>query len=222
MVYHLTKTFLDFISSVSWPITTLIILFSFKKPIIRLLKNIKKVTYGNTEIETTFVNKQRDRTKIDLLTEGIDFSYIDNVLNKFSETSRTTAFQIIENETKISEVEKPQQKYERLLKYSQLLIIVKNAEKIYQLIFGSQIRLLQRLNYSITENSNDLKFYYDSAVEYNPKIYKDYSYKSYLNFLIINDLIILDEEKESLTITDIGKDFLRYLTEANLNLDKLN
>ena len=87
-------------------------------------------------------------------------------MSKFSNSSNQYTEEIIENETKISEVENIQNKYERIYKYSKLLILIKSAEKIYNSIYGSQIRILQSLNYSITQNSADVKFYYDNAVKY--------------------------------------------------------
>ena len=82
------------------------------------------------------------------------------------------------------------------------------------------IRLLQRLNSSHTETKNDLKFYYDNAVKYNAEGYKNYSYENYLNFVFQSGLILIDND--NVRITDLGKDFLRYIVEANLTVEKYN
>ena len=211
---------LTFLSSISWPIVTLIIVSYFKKPITRFLKQVKKVTYGETTVERQNKSQKEEKSKIDILTIGNDFTYIDETLNKFSESTKNSALKIIENETRISEVVDSQQKFERILKYSQLLIIVKSAERIYHLIYGSQIRLLQKLNYS-NEKTDSVKYFYDNAVKYFPEIYKNYSYESYLDFLVNQGLVTLNNETDYISITETGRDFLRYLVESNSNLDKL-
>lgn len=220
MNYHWIEMILNFISSISWPLVCFIIITYFKKPISRFLKRVQKVSYGDASIERQ-VKKQRDeKIENDILQKGKDFTYIDETLHKFSETSREFALQVIENEVKISEVEDDQQRSERLLKYSQLLIIIKNAERIYRLIYGSQIRLLQKLNYA-SEKSEDVKYFYDSAVEFFPDIYQNYSYQSYLDFLVSQRLISFDKENDLLIIKEEGRDFLRYLTESNSQIEKL-
>jgi hypothetical protein len=220
MEYHYSKMILDFISSISWPIACFSIIMYFRKPLTRFLKKIQKVSYGETSIERHPKKQKDEKSKIDIMTKGHDFTYIDETLNKFSETSKGFALQIIENETKLSEVEDAEQKSERILKYSQLLIIVKSAETTYQLIYGSQIRLLQKLNYS-PETAENLKYFYDNAMKYFPEIYENYTYENYLNFLVRQGLIIINEEADRIAITEVGKDFLRYLVESNSSLDKL-
>ena len=54
----------------------------------------------------------------------------------------------------------------------------------------------------------------------NPKSYKDYPYENYLDFLKQNGLITM--QNDNISITDIGKDFLRYIVEANLTVEKPN
>jgi hypothetical protein len=87
-------------------------------------------------------------------------------------------------------------------------------------IFGSQIRILQRLNYTETENIEDLKLYFDNEVKFYPETYKNYNYINYLKFLPTNKLVNYTEGDNSLTITEFGQDFLRYITESNLSLEK--
>ena len=220
--YHSIKIILDFLSSIAWPLTTIIIFLVLKNPITNFINNIKKFTYGGTGIETNSVKqKEEDEDYLaELLGDGQDASNLDKVLAKFSDSALNAIDEIIENETQISSVEGLQNKYDRIYKYAKLLILVKTAEKIYSLIYGSQIRMLQRLNYSQVETKTELKVYYDNAVKNNPVGYKDYTYESYLNFLVQNALIYI--ENENVSITDAGRDFLRYIVEANLTVEKYN
>ena len=88
------------------------------------------------------------------------------------------------------------------------------------MIYGSQIRLLQKLNYS-SENKENVKYFYDNAATYFPAAYENYTYENYLDFLVSCDLIIYNRETNIISITEVGKDFLRYLVESNSNIDKL-
>lgn len=220
MKYHYIELILNFIGTISWPVVCLIIISYFRKPISRFLKSIKKLSYGDATIERSNKKQKDENKKIDILTKGNDFTYIDETLNKFSEFSKNRCLDIIEKETKISEVQDPNQKLERLRKYTQLLIFVRSSEKIYHLIYGSQIRLLQKLNYS-AENVENIKYFYDNAVEYFPEAYKDYSYNNYLDFLVSFELITYNRDTNVVSITEAGKDFLRYIVESNSNVDKL-
>ncbi|MBJ2124798.1 hypothetical protein [Flavobacterium sp. IB48] len=219
--YHTIKMLLDFLSTISWPIVALVVFLSLKTPIKNFINNIKKFTYGGTGIETNLANKQIEEDSLsEILGNNPDATNLDRILAKFSDSTLKSLDKIIENETQISTIDNPQNKYDRIYKYAKILILVKNIEKIHALIFGSQIRLLQRLNYSYSESKSDLKQYYDDAVKKNSEGYNDYSYENYLNFLVINDLVKIDNE--TVSITDYGKDFLRYIVEANLTVEKFN
>lgn len=143
-------------------------------------------------------------------------------MSKFSETTNAELNQIVNSETNIESTTDPQSRVSKLYDYAKLIVLLKNFERIYSIIFGSQIRILQRLNHSITENVDDLKFYYENAVKIYPESYKNYNYLDYLQFLIINRLVNFDQENNTLTITAFGQDFLRYITESNLSLERRN
>ena len=217
MTYHILKEVFEFLTAMSWPLTSLLIFYYLKDPLIDFLKNIKKVSYAGAEFVT---NQQKiNETEIDLTLELPESSNLNNILNKFSKTSNDFAEQILENETQISEISNTETKIERLFNYSKLLIIIKTAERIYYSIYGSQIRILQRLNHSNTEKIDDLKFYFENAQKTYPTVFKEYSYENYLYFLQQNGLIQLIDNNA--TITDVGRDFLRFIIESNLSFEKL-
>jgi hypothetical protein len=220
--YHLIELILEFIASIFWPLITIIIFLILKKPIKNLINNIKKIGYGGTALETNLAsNQNNDSSILELLGDGNDESYIDNALGKFSDVSIENSEEIIEKETKISEVDGFQNKYERLHKYSKLLVLFKSFERVYDSIFGSQIRFMQRINHTSVESKTSLKLYYDNAKKNYPDAYKKYSYDSYLNYLKNNGLIVFVENDENIQITYFGRDFLRYILETNLSIEKL-
>ncbi|MFD2824461.1 hypothetical protein ACFS5M_12335 [Lacinutrix iliipiscaria] len=219
--YHILELILDFLSSLAWPIVAITILLILKEPLKKLIGNIKKIGYGGAGIETNYAkNQENETTLLERLGDGNDESYLDNALAKFSEYTLNRADEIIEQETQISTVEGLQNQYDRIYKYSKLLVLIKNFEKMYDSMYGSQIRFLQRLNHTTTESKEDLMLYYNNAKENYPNVYRDYSYKAYLNFLYANGLVIDEDGTENISISVIGKDYLRYLLEANLSLEK--
>jgi len=90
--------------------------------------------------------------------------------------------------------------------------------KTYNNIYGSQIRILQRLNASVFETKETLRSFYDDACRAFPNVYESYSYDDYLKFLFINGLIF--EEGKSIKITILGKDFLTYMVQSNFSFEK--
>ena len=223
MIYHFTEIILNFLSSIAWPIIVLIIFLILKSPLSSLLSNLKKISYGGTSFETISESSQKEQiTELANSDNKIDNSNYSSFLAKFSIETNEELDKIVKNETNLEEIVDLQSKINQLYDYSKLLVLLKNFERIYSVIFGSQIRILQRLNYSITENIDDLKFYYDNAVKIYPETYKNYEYIEYLKFLTSNKLVNYIEETNSLNITNFGQDFLRYITESNLSLEKRN
>ncbi|WP_226065509.1 hypothetical protein [Kaistella polysaccharea] len=223
MIYHFTEIILKFIGSIAWPIIVLVIFLSLKKPISNLLLNLKKLSYGGTLLETFSESNQKEQiAELENIDSQINESNFKNYLSKFSQATNIELDEIINSETNLTEINDVQTRAEQLYDYSKLIVLLKNFERIYLVIFGSQIRILQRLNYSITEDIDELKFYFDNAVKIYPETYKNYLYKDYLQFLISNKLVNYDQESNSLTITNFGQDFLRYIIESNLSLDRRN
>lgn len=88
-------------------------------------------------------------------------------------------------------------------------------ERIYSVIWGSQIYILEYLNDRrlIGALKEDIKTsFYDDAVRRWPDRFVGYSFDMYLGFLKESNLII--EKNESLFITNFGVEFLRYLTST--------
>lgn len=223
MIYHFTEIILKFLSSIAWPIIVLIIFLILKSPLSALISNLKKISYGGTSLETNPESSQKEQiNELEKSDNSVNSSNFVTFLDKFSAETNAELIQIVNNETKIEEITDLQNKVNQLYDYAKLLVLLKNFERIYSIIFGSQIRILQRLNYTITENIEDLKLYYENAVKYYPETYKNYNFIDYLKFLTTNKLVNYTEGDNSLTITNFGQDFLRYITESNLSLEKRN
>mgnify|MGYP003109586545 CR=1 FL=1 len=203
---------IELIDSIKWPVVVIIAILLLIKPIKNLINRVTKVGYGNKSIEA---NQQTATKKI----EEKEISEIDRVIGLFRPETIEMFVNAIEKETKIEKLKNDNEKIERLKNYSTIIYIMRHFDSIYSAIFGSQIRILERLNTLQPESRDSLKFYYESAKKHNPKFYENYPYEDYLNFLI--NFMLIREDNGIIQLTILGVDFLKYLTESNKDVNKL-
>lgn len=196
-----------------WPLLILIIILIFRKEIINLINRLTKLKYGGTSVEAQqqLVNENQENKKK---------STVDKVLGLYKEETTNFFQDFVKQDTDIEKLGTEKEKVQRLINYSITLYIEKEFEKLYNLIFGSQIMILQQLNTGSKEDLTSLISYYNLAVEQNPKFFGTYSYENYMGFLISYQLI--SKEGEQIKITFLGIDFLKYMTETGKNFNKYN
>lgn len=204
---------IELVDSIKWPIAIIIIIILFLKPIKNLINRITKVGFGNKTLEAS----QQSVTK---KIEDQEISAIDRAINLFRTETIEMFEDAVERETDINKLKSDSERIERLKNYSTIIYIKRHFDTIYTSIFGSQIRILQRLNTLNPENKDSIEVYYENAKRSNPNFYENYSYNDYLHFLINFNLIIVEKD-ETIQITILGADFLKYLIESNKDLDKL-
>jgi len=108
-----------------------------------------------------------------------------------------------------------------LVKSHAITSIRVKCERLNAYIYGSQVKLLDRLKESknpILES--DVMMYYIEAKTRYKDVYKTYSFEEWLNFLISFD--VLEKEKGKYTIKDFGLVFLSFLDQEPLGKDKIN
>ncbi|MCX7367640.1 MAG: hypothetical protein NTX90_01810 [Alphaproteobacteria bacterium] len=97
-------------------------------------------------------------------------------------------------------------------------------ERIYRIIFGSQLRGLRRLYEKGSVTVGDARQYFNSIVSDNPAFYTEESFGSWLDFLLRAGLVRkvglhLDSDGTHLQMTSFGEDFLRYVHEQRYTDD---
>ena len=114
----------------------------------------------------------------------------------------------------------PKETIDLLIKHLAVTQLWLTAERVYRMIFGSQITLLKFLNTSGGSTSKvTLSQYYDVVKTQFPESYNNYSFEQYLQFLLTQGLITT-EDNEHYVITMGGKEFLKWIMEAGLPEDK--
>lgn len=204
---------IELIESIKWPVVVIIVILLLIKPIKNLINRVTKVGYGNKSIEA---NQQSATKKI----EEKEISEIDRAIGVFRPETIEMFVNAIEEETQVEKLENDNEKIERLKNYSTIIYAMRHFDSIYSAIFGSQIRILEKLNTLQPQSRDSLKFFYENAKKQNPKFYENYSYEEYLNFLF--NFTLIREDNGIIQLTILGVDFLKYLTESNKDVNKLN
>ena len=213
------ETVLSILDLLKWPLVIIIIVFIFKKSISSLINRIKSIKGGKYGIETELSKKQLETQNV-LEKPKTKMTTIEKGLNLISDDTRKRIQIAIKQETELDKVKDESEKTQLLLKYSEALYVILRFERIYNLIYGSQIKLLTHLNSSIKETTESIIFFYNDAVEVNPTL-KEYPYKNYLAFLESQGLIIIGKEN-SIQISIFGRDFLKYMIDSGLSDLKYN
>ena len=213
------ETVLSVLDLLKWPLVIIVIALIFKKPITSLINSIKSIKGGKFGIETELSKKQLETQNV-LEKPKSKMTTIEKSLNLISDDTRNRIQTAIIQETELDKVKDESEKNQLLLKYSEALYVILRFERIYNLIFGSQIKLLNHLNSSIKETTESISFFYKEAVEVNPNL-KEYPYKNYLAFLESEGLIIIGKEN-SIQISAFGRDLLKYMIDSGLSDKKYN
>ena len=200
-----------FLEIIAWPLSTLIIviivLIMFKKEIAEKIKTIKSVSKNGVLMD------QSQETKM------VDYNSYEDLLGKNDSITVREQKDLITNDLEKRNLTKEHDETIKVLVHQLAITQLKlQFERIYNIIFGSQIYLLKKLN----ENSKpkkDIDLYITNIIKEYDSL-NDWTNEEYLNFLFFNSLIIYDDKKEIYSITNIGHEFLLWLLNSGNNEDK--
>ena len=218
---EISELVLQLLLVIIWPIVALIIFWSLREPLKDFIGKIKKFGFGPFSAEATPSQKQSkfgENPPIDSLIDKNINEPIETALNSYSKSTIILLEDIVKRATNIDALPTPEEKEKALLQYSKLAFLTLQFVATYSNIYGSQIRLLQRLNSNTLVKKNELIWYYNSAKANSPKEYENYPYSEYLKFLI--DAHLIQEEENNVRITALGRDFLKFLVSEAFNLEK--
>jgi hypothetical protein len=193
-----------------WPAVALIIavivIGCFRKPVtnvIMRIKNVKAKGVGIDVVSQAIKKEEISRDQLDLLVNRFASFLIpiENEIDKW-----------IDGKT----IESQDEIIRTLKSHAALWLLAYRYEVIYNVIFGTQISLLQYINSKpIGVTFIETKPYYDKSVEFG---LDNFSQEQYLSYLLSNELVDLNEGKYIITI--YGKGFLHFMVEANKEVDR--
>ena len=106
------------------------------------------------------------------------------------------------------------------IRYASAFSIALDFERIYRLIWGSQLSLLSYLNTERQHHPREaLRPFYTLAASQYPEPYEHMSYDQWLAFLL--DSVLLREDNGQLCITVKGCEFITHLAKLGYTLNKV-
>jgi hypothetical protein len=93
-------------------------------------------------------------------------------------------------------------------------------EFIYNRIFGSQILALKRLDErgDIGASIADARAFFEPYNRAFPDFYSSYGFDGWLNFMVVN--LLVERNGDHLKATEFGHDFLLYVVDSRLSVEK--
>jgi hypothetical protein len=204
---RLLVAYFDLLKGIAWPLAVIIIAVVFKNDIRAILPRMRKA--GPAGIELDPAEQQRAAsTAVATSTPPGELralpGYIRSEPIAAIERSLHAALQQVPEGDRIDVLvrELAQARLERVF------------ERIYNLIFGSQILGLRRLNERPSVTIDEARAFFEEFRQANPDAYGSIGFEEWLGFLLNQGLVTRDGS--SIAITDLGRDFLFYLAANRL------
>ena len=192
------------VPALAWPAAVVIFFIWFRKPIAAIIERIKKISPSGG-IETGSTPSQKSTTE--------DKKSADELMRGFDSIVLLEQEENIRKELQKYDLSTPEKTESILIKHLASTGLALRFEQINKVIWGSQIKILEKLNSTIDgATKEDLLPYYNMAVEQNPDIISAYSFENYMDYLIRNILVLQDGTHYK--ITNLGVDFLGYLVNT--------
>lgn len=187
-----------------WPlavvIIVLVLLFTQKKSLARLIDRTKEVT--RMGIKAAEIQPQK--------TADAEPQSVDELMKAFDSPLLREREKGIEQHLTTSGLTSDADKIKVLIRHLAATQLGLSCSEIDKSIWGSQVGLLQHLN-AVKKGPRDiLKVVYDAGATQYPNWYSSYPYEKWLQYLKNSGLIL--EDGAELYITQFGVEFLGYLT----------
>jgi hypothetical protein len=91
--------------------------------------------------------------------------------------------------------------------------------RLYSLIFGGQLKILQALNAGALPTDR-LTPFYEAAATQHPEFFASYRFEQYLDFLTRQELILRQPDDDNIAITLKGRTFLVYCAHEGISLER--
>lgn len=177
-----TEKILEFLKFTDWPVFAFVFVFLFKKNIAKFIDELEHLKI--------FGNEATRETPPNSQREDLN---VDKMSEKIENTTNDSQSNDCKNELK---------KTSLYLEY----------ERIYNIIFGSQIELLDILKINSTGlNMNFLGIYFHSIQKKFEGSLDQWTLFQYLRFMETTGLIQFNNTNNSYSITEKGRGFLNYI-----------
>lgn len=204
------KMALDFVSSIAWPLIVAVVFYWLRDPIKKFIDNIKSVSHGDIRVERGIIRQDSSGTR----NRGVSQIDPTEILRNYSTTTNEKVKDIIQGEVGLNHNSLVGAE-SLLYDYARLILVNKFFDKQYSMMYGSQLKILFALK-GTSQSKEFLRRFYNEAANNNPTLLS-YPYENYISFLVSNEFVIENDETGTLALTDLGRDFLRFVIDNNLS-----
>lgn len=212
----------DVLKGVAWPFALVFVVLLFKREIRPLIDRIIKLGPGGIELGPREAAKQAQAETVepDALQQANGAQLKELPGKSRSEALRQLELKLKENLSDLVAKGKvgAGDQVDFLINELAGTRLVALFDRVYLMIFGSQIRGLIHLNQFGTATLEDARQLYAEAKAADLDFYGNYTFEQWLGFIKDNDLIGVSDD--SVSITPIGRDFVQYLTVTGRVLEK--
>lgn len=199
----------------SWPfwlcLVIIVALILFRKELSDLIKRVRRI--GKDHIDASGSLEQKSQPSADPKQAADELLAQINV-NPYHREAQ----QLLETELKSKNLAIDSETARVLLGLATGLWIAVDFQRIYSIIWGSQIELLNFVNSRTFATAEELQTYYTIAAIQYPDTYASYTFDEYLNFLQSQLLLRVDNGEYRITLK--GRSFLLFLVSQGFNQNK--
>lgn len=203
------KAFFALLGDLAWPAAVIAIAVIYRQDIRSILPRLRRAGPGGVELDPVEQQQRPSAAKPDTA----ELKPLPGIL-------RTAPLEMVERKLHAEAAALPEDQREDLLisalAQAQLSTLF---ERIYSQIFGTQIAGLRQLNAAGRVTLQDAREFFDQVTATFPDAYRQHGLEGWLEFLRRNNLV-RQHDDGSLEITDLGRDFLQYLTGQRLPENK--
>jgi hypothetical protein len=217
----------------SWPIAVLILGWLFREPLSGFLMRMHTVKGAGIEVTAsqgsavrqleTAITLERDSLAVQISPQAPlpipeEIEKEQAAIRAYGGTTDIVVEQISLVEAHLNRLRMPlgtEDTARVLVRHLAVTQLLYRAEALFRQIFGSQIATLRRLNESPGREA-DLRPYYESARAESTAFYGDYSFESWLSFLVQQGCVLKREGPDEYHITIWGQRFLEFLVHNRL------
>jgi hypothetical protein len=210
------QAIVDLLAHAVWPIFFIWFLKAYEADLRALLPRIRKIGSSGFELEASASTQKASENALS------DTESSTKILKDFAGTTRSPAIADVElalhdalqDKIKTKQI-KENDEVDYLVRELAISHLIIHFLRVYNVIFGSQIRALQILNQRGPMKFSELAVLYDEAKTSDPSFYGDYNFDQWLTFLL--QVFLIRAENEIVEITPTGFDFLQFLLASKLN-----
>lgn len=203
---------LTFISKLIWPILLAAALFHFRKEIKGAFGRIREVGPTGVKLDNAQAVQQQTTTATPKSATSDTISAMKQAISadQLEPAARDLMKELTERAPDLSE------RFELAAHAAASLNIQLTHERVYRVIFGSQLATIVRANEvgGITEEA--MRKIYDEVAPRHPEVFDLIDYENWKGFLLRFNLIRFDPQRKVFEATQWGRGFLRYLIDLQL------